>query len=109
MFSINFYNQILDLLKNYNIIGFTLSLLIANSMKEIADSIIDGILLPSIKPILNKVTKNKNTIKIGNIKLELNTFIKALLKFLALLFIIVLLMKIGIKMSVPVKSVRIVE
>tara|TARA_B100001094_G_C17995521_1_gene702475 strand:+ start:647 stop:976 length:330 start_codon:yes stop_codon:yes gene_type:complete len=109
MVSINLYNQILDLLKNYNVIGFTLSLLIANSMKEIADSIINGILIPSINPILDRITKNNNTINIGKIKLELDTFIKALLKFISLLFIIILLMNIGIKMSVPVQSVRIIK
>ena len=51
------YTDFSKLLKDFNVIGFVLGLLIANGVAEIANSFIDGILMPSVQPILDKISK----------------------------------------------------
>mgnify|MGYP006083867271 CR=1 FL=1 len=94
-------------LKDFNVIGFVLGLLIANSVAEIANSFIDGIIMPSIKPLLDKMGSKKTTVKIGGLDIHLTQFFKSILKFLVLAIIIFILLQLGIKMSRPLTWVRV--
>uniref|UniRef100_A0A6C0EIR7 Large conductance mechanosensitive channel protein n=1 Tax=viral metagenome TaxID=1070528 RepID=A0A6C0EIR7_9ZZZZ len=94
-------------LKDFNVIGFVLGLLIANSVAEIANSFIDGIIMPSIKPLLDRIKSNNTNIKVGGLNLHLDKFLNSLLKFLVLAFIIFILLQLGINMTRPLTWVRI--
>lgn len=94
-------------LKDFNVIGFVLGLLIANSVAEIANSFINGIIMPSIKPILDQLGNKDSTIKIAGIDIHLTEFLKSILKFLVLALIIFVLLQLGVKMSRPLTWVRV--
>jgi large-conductance mechanosensitive channel len=94
-------------LKDFNVIGFVLGLLIANSVAEIANSFIDGIIMPSIKPLLDRVKSENTDIQIGGLNLHLDKFLNSLLKFLVLALIIFVLLQFGVNMTRPLTWVRI--
>ena len=96
-----------QVLKDFNVIGFVLGLLIANSVAEIANSFIDGIIMPSLEPLLSKIRTKEAHIKIGGLNLHLEKFINSLLKFFALALIIFILLQFGVKMSRPLTWVRV--
>ena len=94
-------------LKDFNVIGFVLGLLIANSVAEIANSFIDGIIMPSLDPLLSKIRSKDANIQIEGMNLHLEKFINSLLKFFALALIIFILLQFGVKMSRPLTWVRV--
>ena len=94
-------------LKDFNVIGFVLGLLIANSVAEIANSFIDGIIMPTLDPLLSKIRSKDANIQIGGMNLHLEKFINSLLKFFALALIIFILLQFGVKMSRPLTWVRV--
>lgn len=94
-------------LKDFNVIGFVLGLLIANSVAEIANSFIDGIIMPSIKPLLDRVKSENTDIQIGGLNLHLDKFLNSLLKFLVLALIIFVLLQFGVNMTRPLTWVRV--
>ena len=95
------------LLKDFNVVGFVLGLLIANGVAEIAQAFIDGVLMPTLQPVLSRIGSKGTTVQIGGLTLHLEKFINALLKFFALALVIFVLMKAGVNMSRPVDWVRI--
>ena len=101
-------NSFGQLLKDFNVIGFVLGLLIANGVAAIANSFIEGILMPTIQPLLTKITgSGDSSITIGGLTLHLSKFIDALMKFLALAVVIFILMQFGVKMTRPITWVRV--
>jgi len=102
------YTDFSKLLKDFNVIGFVLGLLIANGVAEIANSFIDGILMPSVQPILDKISKKGTQVKIGGLTLHLAKFITSILKFFMISLVIFGLLKLGVSMSKPVTWVKIV-
>ena len=102
------YTDFSKLLKDFNVIGFVLGLLIANGVAEIANSFIDGILMPSVQPILDKISKKGTQVKIGGLTLHLAKFITSILKFFMISLVIFGLLKLGVSMSKPITWVKIV-
>ena len=96
------------LMKDFNVVGFALGLLIANAVGEMANSFIDGILMPTVQPMIDNVTSKNTQITIGNFTIKLDKFINAVLKFLMIAVVIFVLMKLGVSMTKPVTWVRIV-
>jgi len=96
-----------DLLKNFNVIGFVLGLLISTSVSEIANSFIEGVIMPTIQPLLDKITDKGSSIKIGGLTLHLEKLINSIFKFLALSLVIFIIMQFGTKITKPVQWVRI--
>jgi len=96
-----------DLLKNFNVIGFVLGLLISTSVSEIANSFIEGVIMPTIQPFLDKITDKGSSIKIGGLTLHLEKLINSIFKFLALSLVIFIIMQFGTKITKPVQWVRI--
>lgn len=97
------FNNILYFLENNNVLGFVVALLIVNSIKEIASSIIDGIIMPTINPIIKNINSNKNSkfhsIKVGSIIINLKSFFNALIKFFAIIIFIIFLLQFGVKIK----------
>ena len=96
------------LMKDFNVVGFALGLLIANAVGEMANSFIDGILMPTVQPMIDNVTSKNTQITIGNFTIKLDKFINAVLKFLMIAVVIFVLMKLGVSMNKPVSWVRVV-
>ena len=102
-------NSFGQLLKDFNVIGFVLGMLIANGVAAIATSFIEGILMPTIQPLINKLgTKDgQASVSVGGLTFHLGKFINALLKFLALAVVIFVLMQFGVQMTRPITWVRV--
>ena len=74
---------------------------------DLADAIIQGIIMPTIEPVLNKVGGKDVTVKFGGIVIHLEKFISAFIKFLALAMIIYALMSAGVQITKPVSWVSV--
>lgn len=99
--------KFVDLLKDFNVIGFVLGLLMSNSVSDIANSLIDSIIMPTIKPFLNRISRKNDTIEIGGFVLHLEKFINAIIKFLVLAIIIFIFVTLGVTVTKPVNWVKI--
>jgi len=99
---------LMKVLADFNVIGFALGVLTANAGADFANAFIDGVIMPTLKPIFDRVTpKGKSTLKVGTVEINLEKLIKALIRFLALGIVVYLLIKLGIKMNKPVSWVSI--
>lgn len=93
----NNFSEYINFLKQNNIIGFAIGLMLASSVMELSNVSIDSIIMPSLEPLLKK---NKNyIIKLRTLQINLEKFIRSLLKLLILTSIIFLLFKYGIKFN----------
>lgn len=93
----NNVSEYIKFLQKNNIIGFAIGLMLASSVVELSNVTIDSIIMPTLEPILKK---NKSyTVKIGSLQINLEKFIRSLLKLLVLSLIIFLLFKYGIKLN----------
>ena len=54
-------NQFVKILKDFNVIGFALGVMIGNNAAELANSFIDGIIMPTLEPALAsfRITRNQ--------------------------------------------------
>jgi|TARA_B100000925_G_C21818839_1_gene391987 large-conductance mechanosensitive channel len=104
----NEIDGLINVMKDFNIIGFALGVLMANAGADFANAIIDGIIMPTLKPIIDRVTpKGKASLRIGSIEIDLEKLLQALIKFFALVLVVYLLIKVGIKMNKPVQWVSV--
>ena len=102
-------SSFMNLMKDFNVIGFVLGLLLSNSVSEIANNLIDSVIMPTIKPFLDKVSRKNDTIEVGGMTLHLEKFINALIKFFVLALIIFVFISFGVTVTKPVSWVRIEE
>jgi len=104
----NEIDGLINVMKDFNIIGFALGVLMANAGADFANAIIDGIIMPTLNPIIDRVTpKGKASLRIGSIEIDLEKLLQALIKFFALVLVVYLLIKVGIKMNKPVQWVSV--
>ena len=95
--------SLLKVMKDFNIIGFALGVLMANAGADFANAIIDGIIMPTLKPLIDRITpKGKASLRVGSIEIDLEKLLQALIKFFALVLVVYLLIKVGIQMSKPI-------
>tara|TARA_B100001093_G_scaffold511885_1_gene580711 strand:+ start:1495 stop:1908 length:414 start_codon:yes stop_codon:yes gene_type:complete len=98
----------MQLLKDFNVIGFALGVMMANNVAELANSFIDGIIMPTIKPAMTRVTGEDGTgIQIGNVYIDLTKFLNSFIKFLALSVVIFLIIQFGVNITKPVSWVSV--
>ena len=84
----NEIDGLINVMKDFNIIGFALGVLMANAGADFANAIIDGIIVPTLKPIIDRVTpKGKASLRIGSIEIDLEKLLQALIKFFALVLV----------------------
>jgi large-conductance mechanosensitive channel len=93
----NNLKEYVNFLQKYNIIGFSIGLMIAGSVVEFSNATIDSIVLPTLEPLLKR--NNNYIIKIGSIQINLEKFIKSLSKLFILTIIIFLFFKFGININ----------
>ena len=107
---VNELDSLLKVMKDFNIIGFALGVLMANAGADFANAIIDGIIMPTLKPLIDRITpKGKASLRVGSVEIDLEKLLQALIKFFALVLVVYLLIKVGIQMSKPVQWVSIRE
>ena len=95
--------SLLKVMKDFNIIGFALGVLMANAGADFANAVIDGIIMPTLKPLIDRITpKGKASLRVGSIEIDLEKLLQALIKFFALVLVVYLLIKVGIQMSKPI-------
>jgi len=100
-------SDFIKLVKDFNVIGFALGIMIGQNVAELANSFIDGIIMPTLKPFFEKISNKKLNLKIGFINLQLEKFFNAIMKFLALALVIYILLQFGIKLKKPVTWVSV--
>ena len=100
-------NQFIDLLKNFNVIGFALALIMVNNVTDLANSIINSIIMPTIQPFINRLKGEDSSIFIGKIQIKLDSFVQSSIKFLAMSIIIYIMIKFGFEIQKPVQWVSI--
>ena len=98
-----------NLLKDFNVIGFALALMMANSVSELANSFIDTVIMPSIQPVIDRVSGEEGaaSFQIGSLYVDLTKFVQAIIKFLALATVIFIVIQFGVKISKPVSWVSV--
>ena len=100
-------NQFVKLLKDFNVIGFALGVMIGNNAAELANSFIDGIIMPTLEPALKRMSGKSMTVNIGGLTFHLEKFFNALMKFFAMALVIFVLLQFGIQMTKPVSWVSV--
>jgi large-conductance mechanosensitive channel len=100
-------NQFVKLLKDFNVIGFALGVMIGNNAAELANSFIDGIIMPTLGPALKRVSGKNMTVNVGGLTFHLEKFFNALMKFFAMALVIFILLQVGVSMTKPVTWVSV--
>ena len=102
-------NSFKEFITQFNIVGLAIGFIIAANLKDIAEAIITDLIMPFIKPVLEKMTDGGGLkYKIGKkIELDLNNIVTAGIKFIALSIIIFILISQGIKVSKPISWVEV--
>ena len=72
-------------------------------------SFIDEVVMPSVKPALEKIAKGSENleIEVGNVKVQLGSFIQKLIRFLVLSVVIYLAVAFGVNMNKPTQWVEV--
>jgi len=99
--------KFIKLVQDYNVIGFALGIMIGQNVAELANSFIDGIIMPTLEPVFKKFGGKKMSVEIGGIIFHLGKVFESLLKFIALSVVIYVLLQLGIQMKKPVQWVSI--
>ena len=98
----------MKVLSDFNVIGFALGVLMANAGADLANSVIDGIIMPTLKPAMDRITpEGKTSIRIGGLEINLENLIQAFIRFIALSLVVYMLMKAGVNMTKPTSWVSI--
>ena len=107
---------ILHVFEKFNVLPVAIGLMVGASLKDIADNLVEDILIPFLKPLIKKVTKNgkkkkgeEYKIKIPGIgvELDLENIIGSFTKFLGLSILIYFLIKFGVQVKRRPRRVRI--
>ena len=100
-------NKFIKLIQDFNVIGFALGIMIGNNVAELANSFIDGVIMPTIDPILKKAGGKDMTINVGGLTFHLEKFVQAIMKFIGISIVIFVLLQLGVNMSKPVSWVSV--
>lgn len=107
---ISHFNEYFEFFANFNVLGLAIGLMIGANLKDVANAFIDGLLMPFIHPIIDKITDKKGmkyTVPGIDVELDLENLVSSSIKFMALSVIIFLLLQVGIKVKKPVQWVSV--
>lgn len=109
---------ILHVFEKFNVLPVAIGLMVGASLKDIADNLVEDILLPFLKPLIKKITKNggkkkdkeyKINIPGIGVELDLENIIGSFTKFVGLSLLIYLLIRFGIQVKKRPRRVRIMN
>ena len=99
---------IMLVLEKFNVLPVAIGLMVGASLKDVADNLIEDLLMPFLKPIIKKMTLNGKKKKedmykliIPGIDVELNleNIIESTIKFTGLSILIYLLIRFGVNVK----------
>lgn len=109
---------ILLVLEKFNVLPVAIGLMVGASLKDIADNLIEDLLMPFLKPLIKKMTLNgkkkkedmyKITLPGTNVELNLENIIESTIKFTGLSLLIYLLIRFGVQVKKRPRRVRIMN
>lgn len=95
----------LDFMVKFNVIGVAMGIIIGSNLKDIAKAMIDGLIMPFIKPLIKKITPTgglKFTVVPPDdegedgVQLNLDKLVTSILQFACLSIIIFGMLKMGV-------------
>lgn len=97
-----------QVIKDFNVIGFALALIITRNIRELSDALIDGIIMPTIQPLLKKYVEGSGKIKLSkNIVIDYQKFLSSLIKFIVFSLLIFIAFSFGISIKKPTSWVSV--
>lgn len=97
----------IELIKNFNVIGMALGIVIGQSIVELSNAFIDTVLMPTVDPFFTKITGKDQTIDVYFFTIHLSKFISALIKFFSILILLFIMLQFGIQFAKPIEWVSI--
>ena len=109
---VNSSNTVQRIMIDFNVIGVALGVLIGNNVVDLVNAINDGVIMPSLQPLLDMIqggkkdtkedtkedtkgdTKERNFVLFG-LKLNLTALFTALIKFITIAIIILFFLNLG--------------
>jgi large-conductance mechanosensitive channel len=98
-------NTISKIMVDFNIIGVALGVLIGNNIIDFVNALIEGVIMPSIQPFLDRLQfgTDKSTSPEGDdskdgIKFNLSSLFNPLIKFITISIIVLILLNLGTTM-----------
>lgn len=99
-------NTISKIMVDFNIIGVALGVLIGNNIIDFVNALIEGVIMPSIQPFLDRLQfgRDKSTSSPegddskGGIKFNLSSLFNPLIKFITISIIVLILLNLGTTM-----------
>ena len=64
-------DKFVKLIQDFNVIGFALGIMIGNNVAELANTFIDGIIMPTLEPLLKKAGGKEMTVRVGGLTFHL--------------------------------------
>lgn len=107
-----FYGSYMQFLQDNGVLGLALGMLIGGNLTTLAKAFIDGIIMPTLQPLIDHLvllsgSKDLNVSWAG-LNIKLGEFINQLIKFLVItLVIVVFLNYFGIQVKKPVQWVKV--
>ena len=98
-----------ELMKDFNVIGFALALIITTNLTELSNAFIDGIIIPTIQPLIDKISdEGSGKIRLGkNIVINYQKFLSSLIKFIVFSILIFVAFSLGISIQKPISWVSV--
>lgn len=99
-----------EFFSNFNVLGLAIGLMIGSSLKEVAGDFIDGLIMPFVRPIINRFSSKDGimfNIPNTSIVLNLEKVVSSSIKFGALSILIFMMIQFGIKVKKPVTWVSV--
>ena len=97
-------------MSNFNIIGIAVGNIISANVAELANAIVDGIITPTIDPLLQRIGGGGNrkiVVKFGELTIDLTDLINSLIKFFVFAIIIFVLFQLGVQIARPITWVKV--
>lgn len=104
------FAEYIDFFSKFNVLGLAIGLMIGSNLEDVAGTFIDDVLMPFINPFIKTFTNEDGvefTVPRTKIKINLERVLGSSIKFLALSFIIFLMLQFGIKLKKPVQWVSV--
>jgi large-conductance mechanosensitive channel len=99
--------EFIEMIKNFNVVGMALGIIIGQSVVEVSNSFIDSIFMPTVTPLIQKFTGNDLTLNVYFFTIKLDKFINAIIKFFSIMILLFFMLQLGVKFAKPTNWVNI--
>ena len=85
------------MIEEMNILGIAVGMIVANNSLHLVNTVIEQLVMPMLAPIFKGIIGENLTYKIGKESIQVGKVIHAFIRFMILMIIVYVLLKIGIK------------